>query len=398
MTCREEWRRSELVGDTVILLAVGDLILDEPEAERFFDLSAPVLRTGDVVVGQVEVPHTTRGIERSSDVPAPASDPRNLTALANAGFNVATLAGNHIFDAGEMGVRDTIDHLLDLGIPSTGAGMNISEARRPVIVERKGVRFGFLSYNCVGPKDSWATRSKPGCAYVQILTHYELDHATPGGPPTIYTFAEPQSLEAMEDDIRNVRRLCDVVAVALHKGIGHVPAKLAMYEKQVSRAAVEAGADLILGHHAHILRGIELYKGKPIFHGLGNFVTVTRALSPDGNSSPERQAWAKRRKELFGFEPDPECPIFPFHPEAKNTIIAKCMVDGRAISRISFIPCFINKKGQPEVLGNDEQGHQVCEYIDRITRAAGLNARYRWDGDEVVVYEEQSSDAACIER
>lgn len=387
-----------MAGNTVVLMAVGDLILDEPEAERFFDLSAPVLRTGDVVVGQVEVPYTTRGVERSSDVPAPASDPRNLTALANAGFHVATLAGNHVFDAGEMGVRDTIHHLLDLGIHTTGAGMNIDEARRPVIVERKGVRFGFLSYNCVGPRDSWAMRNKPGCAYVQILTHYELDHATPGGPPAIYTFAEPESLEAMEDDIRNLRRLCDVLVVALHKGIGHVPAKLAMYEKQVSRAAIEAGADLILGHHAHILRGIEFYKGKPIFHGLGNFVTVTRALSPDGNSSPERQAWARRRKELFGFEPDPECPIFPFHPEAKNTFIAKCTVDGGTVARISFIPCFVNKKGQPEVLGNDERGHQVCEYVDRITRAAGLNARYYWDGDEVVVYEEQSSDAACAEQ
>jgi len=378
-----------VVGDTVVIMAVGDLILDEPEAERFFDLSAPVLRTGDVVVGQVEVPYTIRGVERSSDVPAPASDPRNLSALASAGFNVATLAGNHIYDAGETGVRDTIDHLADLGIPAVGAGMSIDEARRPVVLERKGIRFGFLSYNCVGPKDSWATRNKAGCAYVHILTHYELDHATPGGPPSIYTFAEPQSLEAMEDDIQNLRPLCDVLIVALHKGIGHIPAKLAMYEKQVSRAAIEAGADMILGHHAHILRGIDLYKGKPVFHGLGNFVTVTRALSPDENSSPERQEWAKRRKELFGFEPDPECPIFPFHPEARHTIIAKCTVDGRTISRISYIPCLINKQGQPEALGNDERGRKVFEYVESITRAAGLNARYFWDGDEVIVREDE---------
>lgn len=369
------------------LLAVGDLILDEPDAETFFDLSAHVLRAGDVVVGQVEVPHTNRGIERSSDVPAPASDPRHLSALPYAGLNVATLAGNHVFDAGDPGVEDTLETLKSLGIATAGAGMNIAEARRPAIVERRGTRFGFLSYNCVGPKESWATRSKPGCAYVHVITHYELNYSSPGGPPVIYTFAEPDTLEAMASDIRQLRQLCDVLVVSLHKGLGHTPARLAMYEKQVSRAAIDAGADVVFGHHAHILQGMEFYKGKPIFHGLGNFVTVTRALSAENNPSPEREEWARRRRELFGFEPDPEYPTFPFHPDAKNTIIAKCMVDGGRIYSVSYIPCLINKKGQPEVVRNDERGRQVFDYVEKITRATGLNALFLWEGDEVAVRE-----------
>ena len=82
----------------------------------------------------------------------------------------------------------------------------------------------------------------------------------------------------------------DVLVVALHKGVGHVPAKIEMYERAVSRAAIDAGADIVIGHHAHILRGIELYRGKPIYHGLGNFVCVTRALSTSDNDSPERLA------------------------------------------------------------------------------------------------------------
>ena len=175
-----------------------------------------------------------------------------------------------------------------------------------------------LSYNCVGPKDSWAGPGKPGCAYVRVITHYELDHASPGGPPRVYTFAEPETLEAMQADIEALDALVDVTIVALHKGVGHTPALVAMYERQVAKAAVDAGADIIVGHHAHITRGVETYRGRPVFHGLGNFVTVTRALNVEANASPQRLAWARRRKELFGFEPDPDYPTYPFHPGSEE--------------------------------------------------------------------------------
>ncbi|MFC1535486.1 hypothetical protein ACFL7M_19230, partial [Thermodesulfobacteriota bacterium] len=84
--------------------------------------------------------------------------------------------------------------------------------------------------------------------------------------------------------------------------------------------------------------------------------------------------------ELFGpyFQPD-------FHPETQKTIIAKCTIDDGSISRVSFLPCLINKKGQPEILMNDERGQQLFDYMDKITKEAGLNARYEWEGDEAVV-------------
>ena len=373
-----------MTDKTLTMMAVGDLILDEPQAESYFDYVAPVLKSADVVVGQGEVVFTNRGICSSTDVAAPPCDPTNMSAIPYAGFNVITLAGNHVWDSGPAGIEDTIAGLRNYGIAFCGAGMNIDEARQPAIVKRNGTTFGFLSYNCVGPKESWATAKKPGCAYVNILTHYELDHATPGGPPSIYTFAEPRSLEAMVANIQKLRPLCDVLVVVLHKGIGHVPAKLAMYEQQVSYVAIDSGADLILGHHAHILRGVEQYKGKTIFHGLCNFVTVTRALAPD--PTQDSQQWALRRKELFGFAPDPEYPTYPFHPEARQTIIAKCTIKNRKITQVSYLPCLVNKQGQPEILKNDERGQQVFNYMDKITRAAGLNAQYEWDGNEVVIH------------
>jgi poly-gamma-glutamate synthesis protein (capsule biosynthesis protein) len=374
------------------VLLVGDLILDEPDPDALLAPSAPVLRSGDVVIGQVEVPHSTRGQLQSADVPARPSDPRNLEALPRAGFNVATLAGNHIADAGPDPIEDTLAKLRELGLATAGAGMNLAEARAPAIVAADGVTVGVLSYNCVGPRESWARPSKPGCAYLNVLTHYELDHASPGGPPTIYTFATPETLEQMRRDIAELSAAVDVVIIAFHKGIGHLRAQVAMYEREIARAAIDAGADVVVGHHAHILRGIELYKGKPIYHGLGNFATVTRALSPSNPDTPEAAAWAKRRMELFGFAPDPGMPTYPFHPESRNTIIADCRVGRDGSVDAGFVPCWIDDDARP-VPQVGAVGRSVVDYLAEISREAGLAAAFAWDGDRVVVGPSHATDA-----
>jgi poly-gamma-glutamate synthesis protein (capsule biosynthesis protein) len=188
----------------------------------------------------------------------------------------------------------------------------------------------------------------------------------------------------MIEDIRNLRPQCDILIVSLHKGIVHVPIKLAAYEQQVSYAAIDAGADLVVGHHAHILKGIEVYKGKVIFHGLCNLVNYRPGLAPRANEDPN--SWVRRRREIFGFEPDPEYPTYPFHPEAINTIIGKCLIKDKKIVQTSYLPCLVNKQGQPEVLKRDARGEKVFEYMNKITKEAGLNAKYEWKDDEVLVY------------
>jgi capsule synthesis protein PGA_cap len=366
----------------VTLLATGDLIIDEPDPDSYFELARPVLRAADVVVGHVEVPFTLQR-EGTPNVPREARDPAKLGALARAGVRVASLSANHLFDEGAAGVQDTLDGLRAQGISPFGAGLNLDEARRPARLDCHGLRLGFLSYNCVGPKDSWAGARKAGGTYVHVLTHYELDHATPGGPPTTYTGAEAESLEAMKLDIARVRSECDFVSVSLHKGTVHTPALVMPYEKQIARAAVDAGADLVVSHHAHIPRGIEIYKGKPIYHGLGNFVTVTHALSPQGVTDPN--AWAMRRLKLFGFVPDADTPEYPFHPESRNTLLAKCIIGADGSVEARFLPVEINRRSQPEVLGHDARGEAVLEYIQSITQRVGFATRFCWDGDEVRV-------------
>jgi poly-gamma-glutamate synthesis protein (capsule biosynthesis protein) len=153
---------------------------------------------------------------------------------------------------------------------------------------------------------------------------------------------------------------------------------------------VEAGAQLVVGHHAHICRGIETINGSPVFHGLGNFVTVTDALAVD-QSNPERKAWAKKRKEMFNFEPDPAHPKYPFHPQSRNTLIAVCDVDQQGLVRAGFLPCWINGDSQPEVHGRDKIGEQVTDYMRHITSEAGLNASFEWDGNQVTIWRRNPS-------
>ena len=372
-----------MAGKSLTMLAVGDLVLEDKGAERFLALVAPELRKGDVVVGQGEIVFTSRGIQTYVEMggPSPGCPSENMNALAAAGFNVITLAGNHIWDMGAPGVEDTVNGLKKLGITVTGGGMNIDEARKPAIIECGGTRLGFLSYNCVGTMGQWATKLKPGCAYVRIITHYEMNDANPGGPPDVYTFAEPKSLQAMEDDVRKLRPLCDVLVVAFHKGVLGFPDKLAMYDKQVSYAAIDAGADLILGHHAHILKGIEEYKGRVIFHGLGHFIFDVATL-PQEFRSP------------LGVSPGLPYFVQPFNPgidpQAQWTIIAKCTIEGGKIKQVGYLPCIVNAERITEVLKNDKRGQQMFDFMDRITRGAGLNMHYEWKGDEVVVHPVQT--------
>ena len=368
----------------VVIAAVGDLIVDRPDPDDFFAAAAATLRAADITIGQLEVPHATTRAVATVDVPAPPADPAHLGAVARAGFDVLTLAGNHIGDAGGDGIAETIVAAHEYGMATTGAGVDLEAAWTPAIISSGDVRVGILSVNCVGPTDSWATSRRPGGAYVHVLSHYEAVGANPGGPPSVHTFADPRSLANMRQRIADAAARVDVLVVALHKGLVHTPAELAAYETEVSHAAVDAGADLVIGHHAHIMRGVEIYRGHAIFHGLGNFVTVTDALTPSAASVDEQRRWAQRRRKLFGFEPDPALPSwYPFHPESRNSAIALLKRSPTGQLWWGLVPCWIDENARPVPHGRDERGEAVLDYIRRITAEEGFDIDFAWEGDVV---------------
>jgi poly-gamma-glutamate capsule biosynthesis protein CapA/YwtB (metallophosphatase superfamily) len=350
----------------VDLILTGDLVLDEPRPDHWLGGIAPATRAADLTIGHLEVPHTANGAETTEDVPAPGADPAHLSALQRAGFAAVTLAGNHMADCGAEGIADTRAELRRLGIAFCGAGASLREAREPARLQCRGRRIALLSYNCVGPEAAWATADRAGVAYVRIDT---ADGA-PITPSAQLETAAPESLQAMQRDIARLVAERDFVIVALHKGLVHTPSRLAPYERAVAHAAIDAGADVIVSHHAHLIRGMEFHRGKPIFHGLGNGCVVTRALGT-AQDHAARAAWAQKRKQLFGFEPDPQYWLAPFHPEAVNAMLGRIRWHEDGAIDAGFIPVHVEPPGRP-VLADAAQSLRISEYIARFTLAAGL--------------------------
>lgn len=348
------------------ILLAGDLILDVPEPDHWLSGIAPAVRQADIAIGHLEVPHTRATAALEGDVPAPGADPANLAALARAGFDVVTLGGNHITDCGAQGIADTISELDRLGIAHCGAGADLATARAPAIVASAGRRLAVLSYNCVGPENGWAANGRAGAAYLPLETR-DGSSARPTAP---FEAMAPTAREMLATDIAMARQRAELVIVALHKGIVHTPAVLAPYERPLAHAAIDAGADAVAGHHAHIVKGIEHYRGRPIFHGLGNGCVVTHALSP-GQDHSARAAWVEKRKALFGFEPDPAYSLAPFHPEAVNAMLGRLLWHANGAVEAGFLPVDVEPPGRPR-LADAPRATEIATYIAQISARAGL--------------------------
>lgn len=263
--------------EIITLCAVGDVgpRRDNPEYpyhEPIFALSGPMTRHADIAFCQLErVLSEKPNRTYYNDV----VHPDNVRQLTEGGFNVVSVAGNHHMDAGVEAFLDTLEVLKKNHIKPVGVGLNIAEARTPVIVEKNGTRVAFLGYSSIIPKAEVpydAEENRPGCAPMYTSTFYEASDWQPGTPsPRVISMANKEDLEAMRNDIRRAKAQADLVVMSIHWGVHHVPGLIAMYQYEVAHAAVDSGVDLIIGHHPHILKGIEVYGGKAIFYSLCNF-------------------------------------------------------------------------------------------------------------------------------
>lgn len=370
-------------NDEVVLYAVGDVAPYRDDPASIFEPVKDVIGRADIAFCQLEINLSRRGTPLPQARLAMRADPETARAIREAGFSIVSFASNHCMDWGRDAFSDTIEALKAQGLSVIGVGQNIDEARRPAIVECKGTRLAFLSYNSILPYGYWAEPDRPGCAPMRGLTLYEqIEHDQPGTPCRIHTFPHREDLEAMVADIQRAKAEADLIVLSLHWGIHFIPAIIADYQREVARAAIDAGADLILGHHAHILKGAEVYNGKVIFYSLCNFALD---LSPTKDMLE-----SKRHQEIAvlnpGWQPDPEYPTYYMPPDSRRTIIVKAAIAGGKITRVSFLPTYINKQSQPEVLDTgDSRFQEVAAYMEKITRDQQLNAAYLVEGDEIII-------------
>ena len=263
-----------------------------------------------------------------------------------------------------------------------GVGENIAEARKPAIVELRGARIGFLAYNSILPMSYWAEANRPGCAPLRAWTHYEqIEHDQPGTPCRVRTWAHEDDLRALLADVAELKRRADVAIVSLHWGIHFVPAVIADYQRQVAHAAIDAGADLILGHHAHILKGIEVYRGVPILYSMGNFA-MDLPMTPEHAARPSFKEIQKLNPNWI---PDFESSYnFPF--DSRKGLIAKCVIDGTRKLRTSLLPVYIDRQSVPEILEpQDPRVEEVRQYLEAMAKEANLNGRLVAHGSELLI-------------
>ncbi len=377
----------------ISISCVGDLILDEPgPMEPYFEGTREILGAQDVLIGHVETPHTHRNLPSCIDIQAPPSNPQHLEVLPGIRFDIATVAGNHLYDCGPYGVIDTVEKLKELGIQPAGGGANITEAKKPAIVEKDGIKVGLISYNATGPRLGWAMSQKPGANYVKVETSYVPARDMPGCPAKVHTFMWEQDIRKLKEEVAELKKQVDIAVVVFHKGNGGDHPRLDDYEQPLCYAALDAGADIIFAHHHHVLKGVELYKGKPIYHGLGNFVCVTYAMTAGYNDTPEMVAYLKQRAKEGRGDGHYEVPFYPWPEVSRYTMIARVMADKNGVTECGFIPCYIEKSGNIVVKTRDEGGQEVLDFIIRQTDGANLNAALRWSDDGSYVIMEEKED------
>ena len=368
--------------EKVSIYAVGDVAVTRDNPESAFTQTLSVLNEPDILFGQLEATLSQKGSPKTESAQRP--HPTIGAVLKSAGFDVMSFASNHVLDWGADGLIDTLDIAQENGITLVGAGREIKEARQPAIIERKRVKVAFLAYNSILPPGFWATDDRPGCVPIRVRTFYEpTEPFQPGSPAEVFTFAYSEDVQAMVEDIKQVRSAADVVIVSMHWGIHFMPAKLATYQREVGHAAIDAGADLIIGTHPHILKGIEVYKGKVIFYSLGNFAmdsSVTKVW-------PHVPARWRKHEVLCNFTIDPEWgPTYPFPSDSRKTIIAKCIVSDKKIETVSFLPALIVKPNQPQILSRDDGNFsEVVKYVNWICQDQNLNTKLTAEGNEVLI-------------
>ncbi|NBC36040.1 CapA family protein [Novosphingobium sp. FSY-8] len=366
-----------------IFLATGDLAPDRDNYDDSYVATRDVLRAADITFGQLETSFAQSGVRLPQARHAVLARPDGAAALGRAGFDVISMAGNHCMDWGSNAFFETRQNLLANGMDVVGAGANIAQARQPVIrTLGDGTRVAVLAYSSILPHSYWADERRPGCAPMRAHTIYEqIEHDQPGTPPRTHTYPHREDLAAMEADIRAAKAQADVVIVSHHWGIHFVRAVIADYQRDVARAAIAAGADAILGGHAHILKGCEVIDGKPVFYSLCNFATDLKMDEAHAKS----KSFNEIRVLAEEWEPDFEG-LYNFPKAARLSIIARLEIAGGKLLRAGYLPVYIGRDAVPHIVTPDSAEYaQVVDYMTAVTREAGLNARYTPAADMVEI-------------
>lgn len=223
----------------------------------------------DIAMVNQEFAFTTRGTKAKDKQYTFRVDPKNVQVFKDMQIDIVALANNHTMDFGIEGLTDSFEALKSAGIKYAGAGNNLSEARNINYFDVNDKKIAYLAASRVIPEPGWnAYKNKAG-----MLTTYD---------PAF-----------LLEDIKTAESQSDFVIVYVHWGVERQESPLE-YQRNLAKQYIDAGADLVIGSHPHVLQGIEYYNGKPIIYSLGNFmfyssINQTAVLKVSLNEENEAQ-------------------------------------------------------------------------------------------------------------
>lgn len=311
--------------EEITISIVGDILMDSSVRGQIdkngvdfpWEHVKDYFQKDNITVGNLETSITTAGTKWEDKQFNFRSDPKNLKAMEEAGIEVVSLANNHTLDYGYDGFIDTLNHLDKSKIKRVGGGINRKEAMEGVIIEENGVKIGILGFSRVVPSVDWyAGNNRPG-----IVGAYDAH------------------IDGVLERVKELKKETDIVVLSIHWGVelSTIPRE---EEIALAKKLIDSGVDIVMGHHPHVLQGVEIYKGKPIFYSLGNFVFGSK-------------------NELTA-----------------NTIIGQVYLKGKEIDCIKIIPCEI-VAGRPIPLEGEKRIEKI-KYLSTISEI--FNTKINNDG------------------
>jgi poly-gamma-glutamate capsule biosynthesis protein CapA/YwtB (metallophosphatase superfamily) len=378
---------------SLTVLMVGDIFISMPEVYptqshivpmlkprkdlySWLEKIAPILQSGDFTLGNLEGPIcelkralSQTGVSSSKLLPDHMVMPPEIApVLKRVGFSALSTAGSVTMIKGADSMLETLAYLDKAGLAHSGSGKNIVEAHKPAVLERAGLKLAMLSYGSIFEPESFPAReNKPGIATVGVNTAYQIPpniSNMPGVLPHVMTIPNAKDVDLMLDDVRRAKDIADIVVVSWHWGVTRYanscatgipledsPSFVLNYQEEMGRAAIDAGADIIMGHHPHRLQGIEIYKGKLICYSLGNLIM------------------SFGEKDNFG----PESAIIKVNIDLKD----------KKLTRFGLVPLMIPTETMEPHIARLSELNLVIRELERLSNKYGT--QFRTDGDEVII-------------
>jgi poly-gamma-glutamate synthesis protein (capsule biosynthesis protein) len=350
------WKWTGNFGDKAVeMLIIGDIQVHTRRADPVtaFNRMRDTMKKADLVYANLEgllvkSAGTTIDIPDKPEWTHPGPD--GVKALKASNVAVVGVANN--VASGRDNILKSLSVLAANGIIHTGAGKNIDEAHQPAIVERKGVKIGFLQYTArwYQDRDMIATAAEAGVAKIASLDGITID---------------PGDLDRLRADVRKLRALVDIVVVSHHNRDGSTAVQFGSikgtsagrnraitepYQKTFAHAALDMGADLVFGHGTHTIQGVEVYNGKPILYAIGHST----------------------------FDQ-------PGYEKSVDGLVARVVIQGKSIRRVSFVP--VSRDANNDVYLLDPADGEGAKLVQWVKERSTTPPTLRIDGKEVVMFE-----------